>query len=54
VRKVREFSYVRIREKIPKSLRWAFRRLGNGLFQVRGAGKAFDYEIEPRWGWEKI
>jgi hypothetical protein len=54
VRKVREFSYVRIREKIPKSLKWAFRRLGNGLFQVRGAGKAFDYEIEPRWGWEKI
>jgi len=54
VKKVREFSYVRFKKEFPKSLRWAFRRLGKGIFQIRGAGKVFDYEVEPRWGWEMI
>jgi len=54
VKKIREFSYVRFKKEFPKSLRWAFRRLGKGTFQIRGAGKVFDYEVEPRWGWEMI
>ncbi len=54
MKRVREFSYVKFKGEIPRNLRWAFKRSGKGIFQVRGAGKIFDYEIEPRWGWERI
>lgn len=54
MKRVKEFSYIRLTENPLEYLKWAFRKVGKNLYQVRGAGKIYDYEIEPRWGWEVI
>ncbi len=53
VRRVREYAFVSFRGRIPRRLRWAFRKVGP-LYQVRGVGKYGDLVIEPRWGWESV
>lgn len=54
MRIVKEFSYIKLPENPPRYLKWAFRKVANDLYQIRGAGKIYDYEVLPRWGWEVI
>ncbi len=50
---VREFSPVKLHSKPPEHLKWAFVRFGK-YYIIRGAGKIYDYDVRPRWGWEVI
>ncbi|MEO0164312.1 MAG: hypothetical protein ABIL51_07605 [candidate division WOR-3 bacterium] len=54
MKRIKEFSYIKLPENPPKYLKWAFRKVGKNVYQIRGAGKIFDYEVLPRWGWEVI